>query len=80
MTTLGAGVDAAINRIVSTYEVRGMKTKLADYQSHNGAVAIATTPKVQYGYADGSMNTVRPTSLTYPMAESSPTITTRLVA
>ncbi len=24
------------------------------------------TPKVQYGYADGPENTVRPTSLTYP--------------
>ncbi|MEZ6053800.1 MAG: hypothetical protein R3C02_20805 [Planctomycetaceae bacterium] len=26
----------------------------------------STTPKVQYGYANGSANTVRPTSLTYP--------------
>ncbi|MEZ6147039.1 MAG: hypothetical protein R3B91_16800 [Planctomycetaceae bacterium] len=26
----------------------------------------STTPKVQYAYADGSSNTVRPASLTYP--------------
>src|SRR5437867_917025 len=25
-----------------------------------------TTPEVQYGYADGSNNTIRPTSITYP--------------
>ncbi len=36
---------------------------ITDYQSHSGAVS---TPKVQYGYADGSDNTVRPTSITYP--------------
>ena len=36
------------------------------YQSHVGAVNTSTTPKVQYGYANGSANTVRPTSLTYP--------------
>ena len=39
---------------------------LADYQSHSGAVNVSTTPKVQYAYADGSANTVRPVSLTYP--------------
>ncbi|MCA9162208.1 MAG: hypothetical protein KDA62_04485 [Planctomycetales bacterium] len=26
----------------------------------------STTPKVQYGYASGAANTIRPTSLTYP--------------
>lgn len=36
------------------------------YQSHSGAVNTGTSPKVQYGYADGSNNTLRPTSLTYP--------------
>ena len=39
---------------------------LADYQSHSGAVDVSTTPKVEYAYADGSANTVRPTSMTYP--------------
>jgi YD repeat-containing protein len=37
-----------------------------DYQAHAGAVSTSTTPKVQYGYASGSANTIRPTSLTYP--------------
>jgi len=36
------------------------------YQECNGAVNTGTTPKVQYGYADGSANTIRPTSMTYP--------------
>ncbi|MBI1310777.1 hypothetical protein GC176_05665 [bacterium] len=29
-----------------------------------------TTPSVQYGYADASANTIRPTSLTYPDGRS----------
>ena len=37
-----------------------------EYQSTSGAVNMGTTPNVQYGYADGSANTIRPTSLTYP--------------
>lgn len=37
-----------------------------DYQAHGGAVNTSTSPKVQYGYASGSANTVRPTSMTYP--------------
>ncbi|MBI3861131.1 MAG: hypothetical protein HY290_04465, partial [Planctomycetia bacterium] len=39
---------------------------LADYQSHAGAVDVSLTPKVQYAYADGSANTIRPQTLTYP--------------
>lgn len=94
ITTLGSGVDGAVRRISSTYEVRGMREKLtsydnatvssgsivnetqfaynefaqliADYQSHGGSVNTSTSPKVQYGYANGSANTVRLTSLTYP--------------
>jgi RHS repeat-associated protein len=38
----------------------------ADYQSHAGAVNTATTPACQYAFADGSANTIRPTSITYP--------------
>ncbi len=37
-----------------------------DYQAHVGAVNTSTTPKVQYGYANGSANTIRPTTLSYP--------------
>ena len=29
-------------------------------------VVPGTTPKVQYSYANGSTNTIRPTTLTYP--------------
>ena len=39
---------------------------ITDYQSHSGAVNTSTSPKVQLAYADGSANTVRPTSLVYP--------------
>ena len=94
ITTLGSGVDGAVRRLATRYEVRGMRFKLssydnatvgsgslvnevqfayndfgqliADYQSHSGAVNTGSTPKVQYGYANGSANTIRPTSLTYP--------------
>lgn len=94
ITTLGTGVDGAIRRIETTYEVRGMKEALtsydiatvdsgtivnevrfsyndfgqliSDYQSHSGAVNTSTTPKVQYGFVNGSDNTIRRTSLTYP--------------
>jgi RHS repeat-associated protein len=38
---------------------------VAEYQSHAGA-ATTGSPSVQYGYANGSANTVRPTALTYP--------------
>ena len=36
------------------------------WQSHSGAVNTVSTPKVQYGFADGSANTIRPMSVTYP--------------
>jgi len=39
---------------------------VTDYQAHNGAVNTGSSPKVQYAYADGGANHVRPTSLTYP--------------
>lgn len=92
ITTLGSGVDGAVRRLATRYEVRGMRFKLssydyatvgsgslvnevqfayndfgqliAEYQSHSGAVNTGSTPKVQYGYANGSANTIRPPSLT----------------
>ena len=94
VTTLGTGVDGAIRRLSTSYEVRGMKSKLTswndasissgdvvnecqfvyndfrqlvtEYQSHGGTVNISTSPKVQYGFASGSTNTIRPTNRTYP--------------
>ena len=38
----------------------------ADHQSHSGAVVPGTTPQVQYAYASGAANHIRPTSITYP--------------
>ena len=94
VTTLGTGVDGAIRRLSTAYDVRGLTSKLtswnnasvnsgdvvnecqmtynsfmqliADYQNHSGAVNTSTTPKVQYDYANGSANTIRPVTLTYP--------------
>src|SRR4029077_11367491 len=94
VTTVGEGVDDAVLRLSTTYEVRGMVETLtswnnasvtqgdavnqclfvsndfqqliADYQEHDGEVDPETTPVVQYGYADGSSNTIRPLSMTYP--------------
>lgn len=94
VTTLGSGVDGAVRRISSTYEVRGMRESVtsydnatvgsgsivndtmftynsfgqltADYQSHSGSVNTGSSPKVQYAYASGSANTIRPTTVTYP--------------
>jgi len=37
-----------------------------DYQSHSGAVNTSTTPKVGYAYADGTDNTIRLETITYP--------------
>ena len=37
-----------------------------DYQEHGAAVNTSTSPKVQYAYATGSDNSIRPTALTYP--------------
>ncbi|MBN8624754.1 MAG: RHS repeat protein, partial [Planctomycetes bacterium] len=44
----------------------GFRQLATQYQAHDGAVITASTAKVQYGYADGSANTARPTTFTYP--------------
>ena len=36
------------------------------FQEHSGAVSTGTSLNVQYGYADGTGNSSRPTSVTYP--------------
>ena len=94
ITTLGTGVDNAVLRIATTYEVRGLVQNITsynnatvgsgsvvndvqrayntfsqlvtEYQSHSGAVNVSSTPNVQYAYANGSANTVRPALMTYP--------------
>ncbi|MDY0170669.1 MAG: RHS repeat-associated core domain-containing protein [Thermoguttaceae bacterium] len=39
---------------------------ISDYQEHAAVVSVGTSPKVGYGYADGSAGHVRPTRVTYP--------------
>jgi len=60
--TVGAG--NVVNDVQKAYNSFGQL--VTDYQSHSGAVNVSTTPNVQYAYASGSANTIRPTSMTYP--------------
>ena len=60
------GLGNVVNDV--QYAYNSFAELITEYQSHSGAVIPASTPKVQYGYADGSANTVRATSLTYPNA------------
>jgi RHS repeat-associated protein len=51
VTALGAGVDAAIRRIATTYEVRGMKEKLTSYDNATvGSGSIVN--ETQFTYND----------------------------
>ncbi len=58
-----AGTEV-VNQVQNEYNA--FQQFATQYQEHGGAVNTSTTPSVQYGYADGSANTIRPTSLTYP--------------
>lgn len=60
--TVGSG--SVINEVQFAYNDFSQLT--TDYQSNSGSVNTLTTPKVQYGFANGSDNTIRPTTLTYP--------------
>ncbi|MEX2119699.1 MAG: hypothetical protein WD847_08900 [Pirellulales bacterium] len=60
--TVGAG--NVVNDVQFVYNTFGQL--VTEYQEHDGAVSVSTTPKVQYAYADGSANHVRRTSMTYP--------------
>lgn len=62
--TVGSGT--VVNDVQHAYNT--FAQLVTQYQSHSGAVVVGTTPSVQYGYANGSANTVRPTSITYPNA------------
>ncbi|HQU46211.1 MAG TPA: RHS repeat-associated core domain-containing protein, partial [Pirellulales bacterium] len=89
----GQAVDASVQRIERTYEVRGVLASVTNYNSpvvgsgnivtqvqfaYNSFAQLATetdfyaivgsSVSTQYGYADGSSNTVRRTSMTYPSA------------
>jgi len=69
MTKVGsynnATVDSGtlVNEVARSYDAFNQMAQ--DAQSHSGA-ADAGTPKVAYTYADGSANTTRRLSLTYP--------------
>ena len=56
--------NCVVNDVQNAYNTFGQL--ITQYPSHSGAVNTSTTPSVQMAYADGSANTVRPTSLTYP--------------
>jgi len=60
--TIGSG--SVVNEVQFTYNDFGQITH--DYQAHSSTVNVSTTPKVQYSFADGSANTIRPTTITYP--------------
>lgn len=60
--TVGSG--SVVNDVQHAYNSFSQLT--TQYQSHLGAVNTSSTPSVQYAYADGSDNTIRPTSTTYP--------------
>jgi YD repeat-containing protein len=52
-----------LNQVALAYGPFGQL--IEDVQAHGGAVD-GSTPKVQYGYTDGSGNTLRRTNITYP--------------
>jgi RHS repeat-associated protein len=58
------GQGSAVNEVAFRYNGFGQLTR--DYQSHAGAVAMASTPMVQYAYADGTNRHIRKLSTTYP--------------
>jgi len=59
-----AAGTSVINEVQNEYNDFAQLSK--QYQEYNGSVNTGTTPKVQYGYANGSANTIRPVSMTYP--------------
>jgi RHS repeat-associated protein len=58
------GSGSVVNDVQMAYNT--FQQLQTDYQAHSGAVNTSTTPNVAYAYADGSDNTVRPESITYP--------------
>ena len=45
------GFGNVLNQVQSLYNDFGQQTH--SYQAHGGSVNMSTTPKVQYGYANG---------------------------
>ena len=55
---------AKVNEVLRAYN--DFNQVITEYQEHSGGVNTGTSLKVQYSFANGSANTVRPTGLTYP--------------
>ncbi len=60
------GANTVVNQVQNAYN--GFQQLITQYQQHGAAVNTATSPNVQYAYADGSANTTRLTAITYPGA------------
>ena len=58
------GTGGVVNDCLFVYN--DFSQLIAEHQSHSGLVNTSTTPKIQYGFTDGSANTIRATSMTYP--------------
>ena len=63
-TSKNAAGSSVLNEVKSAYN--DFNQKITEWQEHGGAVNTSTSLKVQYSYASGSANTVRPTGITYP--------------
>ncbi len=60
-----AAGTTAVNQVQNAYNDFGQLA--TQYQEHSGVVSTTTSPKVEYAYeGGGSINTIRPTSMTYP--------------
>ncbi|HEX7449814.1 MAG TPA: RHS repeat-associated core domain-containing protein [Pirellulales bacterium] len=58
------GQGSVVNDVQRDYNAFGQL--ITEYQEHSGAVNTSTSVNVQYQYADGSTNTIRPTAVVYP--------------
>jgi RHS repeat-associated protein len=62
-----AASGSVVNEVQNAYnDFAQLETQ---YQEHTGAVNTGTSPKVEYAYEDGSANTIRPTTMTYPAGQ-----------
>ena len=55
---------AVVNEVRRAYNRFGQLVR--EWQAHGQAVDVDSTPSAAYGYEDGSANTIRPSSLSYP--------------
>ena len=58
------GYGNVVNQVQNVYN--GFAQLVTQYQEHGGSVVTSSSLAVQYGYASGSANTIRPTGITYP--------------